>query len=159
MHTLKFMALSMLTLAVGLAADHPITIAGGSPLRVEHDSWHRKDDRTLATSVHGNTVSRVEVTSASGTLPPIVFNGEQLELHLTYGAIQLTVLTDPQGHDPVVRFDDKTSLKKHFRKKDSAAFESVESAASVQDLVLKKCGASQDLGAVSGHTVIVIHYE
>ncbi len=159
MHTLKFLALSVLTLSVGLAADHPIIISGGSPLRVEHDSWNRKDDHTLATSVHGNTVSRVEVTSASGTLPPIVFNGEQLELQLTYGAIHLTVLTDPQGHDPVVRFDSKTSIEKHFRKKDAAAFESVESASSVQELVLKKSGASQDLGSVSGHTVITIHYE
>jgi hypothetical protein len=159
MHTLKFLALSMLTLAVGLAADHPITISGGSPLRIEHDSWNRKDDHTLGTAVHGNTISRVEVTSASGALPPIVFNGEMLELHLTYGAIHLTVLTDPQGHDPIVKFDNKTSLKKHFRKKDATAFESVENAASVQELTLRKAGAPQDLGSVSGHTVIVIHYE
>lgn len=158
MHTLKFLALSALTLSVGLAADHPIIVSGGSPLRIEHDSWNRKDDHTLATTVHGK-VNRVEVTSASGAVPPIVFNGEMLELHLTYGAIHLTVLTDPQGQDPVVKFDNKTSLKKHFHRKDAAAYESVESAASVQDLVLKKAGASQDLGSVSGHTVIVIHYE
>ena len=158
MHTLKFIALSLLTISVGLAADHPITIAGGSPLRIEHDSWHRQDDHTLGTSVHG-MVRSVEITSASGVLPPIVFNGEQLELHLTFGAIHLTVITDPQGHDPVVRFDNKTSLKKHFRKKDATAFESVESAASVQELVLNKGGVSQDVGSISGHTVIVIHYE
>jgi hypothetical protein len=159
MHTLKFLTLSMLTLAVGLAADHPITVSGGSPLRIEHDSWKHKDDHTLATSIHGNTVTRVEVTSASGTLPPIVFNGEMLELHLTYGAIHLTVMTDAQGHDPVVKVDSKTSLKKHFRKKDAAAFESMENAASVQELTLQKAGTAQDLGSVSGHTVIVIHYE
>jgi|ERR1700690_2813133 len=158
MRILKFLALSALTISVSLAADHPITISGGSPLRVEHDSWNRKDDHTLATSVHG-TVRSVEVTSASGGLQPIVFNGEMLELHLTFGTIHLTVLTDPQGQDPVVRFDVKTSLKKHFRKKDATAFESVASDGSVQELVLKKGGASQDLGAISGHTVITIHYE
>jgi hypothetical protein len=159
MRTLKFMALSMLTLAVGMAADHPITVSGGSPLRSEHDSWNQQDDHTLGTTVHGNTVTRVEVTSASGALPPIVFNGEMLELHLTYGAIHLTVTTDATGHDPVVKVDSKTSLKKHFRRKDATAFESVANAASIQELTLQKAGASQDLGSVSGHTVIVIHYE
>lgn len=159
MHTLKFLALSMLTLSVGIAADHPITIAGGSPLTIHHDSWNPQDDQTLGSAVHDNTVTRVEVTSASGSLPTIFFKGEQLELHLTYGAIQVTVTTDQNGHDPVVKVDSNTSLKKHFHKKDANTFESVKQNASVQGLTLRQGGADKPLGPVSGHTVIIIHYE
>ncbi|MGO9096801.1 MAG: hypothetical protein ACLQGV_16470 [Bryobacteraceae bacterium] len=159
MRMLKLMSLWMLTLAVSMAADHPIIISGGSPLRLQHDSWNAQDDQTLATALHANTVTRVEVKSDGGAAAPIVFHGERLDLRLTYGSIQLTVTTDRNGHDPVVKVDKKTSLKKHFRRTDDATFESVRSDGSIQGVTILKAGANQPLGAVSGHTEIVIHYE
>ena len=158
MRMLKLMSLWMLTLAVSMAADHPIIISGGSPLRLQHDRWNPQDDQTLAT-LHGNTVTRVEVKSDGGAATPIVFRGERLDLRLTYGSIELTVTTDQNGHDPVVKVDKKTSLKKHFHRKDDATFESVRSDGSIQGVSIQKAGANQPLGAVSGHTEIVIHYE
>jgi hypothetical protein len=156
---LKFMSLWMLALAVSMAADHPIIISGGSPLRLQHDSWNVQDDQTLATTLHGNTVTRVEVKSDGGAAAPIVFHGEPLDLGLTYGAIHLTVATDQNGHDLVVKVDKKTSLKKHFRRTDDATFESVRSDGSMRGLTIRKAGAGQPLGSISGHTEIVIHYE
>lgn len=140
-------------------ADHPIIISGGSPLRIQHDSWHPQDDHTLGTGVHANTVTRVEVISDAGALPTIFFKGEQLELQLTYGDIHLNVSTDKNGQKPVVQFDGETSLKKHFRQKDAHTHESVKDDGSVQDLALRQGGVDQPLGALSGHTEIVIHYE
>jgi len=159
MRMLKFMSLWMLTLAVGMATDHPIIISGGSPLRIQHDSWNAQDDQTLATALHGNTVTRVEVKSDGGVAAPIVFNGEWLDLLLTYGTIHLTVTTDQNGHDPVVKVDKKTSLKKHFHRTDDATFESVRSDGTIRGVTIRKAGANQQLGSVSGHTEIVIHYE
>ncbi len=158
MQLLKFMTLSMLTLAVGMAADHPIIISGGSPLRIQHDSWNPRDDQTLGTALHTNTVTRVEVKSDAGS-SVITFSGEPLDLRLTYGPIHLTLTTDPHGHDPVLQVDQKTSLKKHFRRKDDATFESVRSGDSIKGVTLLKAGADQHLDPVSGHTEIVIHYE
>jgi hypothetical protein len=155
----KSMPLWMLTLAVSMAADHPIIISGGSPLRIQHDSWNARDDQTLATALHGNTVTRVEVKSDGGTPEPIVFHGERLVLRLTYGPIRLTVTTDQNGHDPVVKVDPKTSFQKHFRRTNDATFESLRSDGSIQGVSILKAGAGQSLGPVSGHTEIVIHYE
>jgi hypothetical protein len=148
----------MLTVAVGLAADHPITISGGSPLRLQHDSWDQKDDRTLGSKVHDSSVTAVEISSDAGALPAIAFNGEPLELHLTYGTIKLTITTGPKGEDPTIQVDEHTSLKKHFRRRDNNTFESVKSNATIQGLTVSKGGAAQSLGAISGHTVIVIRY-
>jgi hypothetical protein len=156
---LNLMTLSLLTLAVGLAADHPIIISGGSPLRIQHDNWNPMDDQTLGTILHTNTVTRIEVKSSSGTPDPIVFNSEQVELRFTYGGILVTVTTDQNGHDPLVAVDQKTSFKKHFRRKDPATFESVKANASIQGLTVLKAGIDQHLGVVTGHTEIVIHYE
>ena len=140
-------------------ADHPIIISGGSPLRIRHDSWHPHDDRTLGSGVRANTVTRVDVMSDAGTLPTIFFKGQQLDLHLSYGDIHLDVNTNPNGQEPVVKFDGKTSLKAHFRKKDAHTHESVKDDGAVQNLVLRQGGVDMPLGAVSGHTEIVIHYE
>jgi hypothetical protein len=156
---LKFISLWTLALAVSMAADHPIIISGGSPLRIQHDSWNVQDDQTLATALHGNTVTRVEVKSDGGVAAPIVFNGERLDLRLTYGTIHLKLTTDQNGHDPVLKVDKKTSLKKHFHRTDDATFDSVRSDASIQGLTIRKAGAGQPVGSVSGHTEIVIHYE
>ncbi len=157
MRTLKFVALSMLTLAVGLAADHPITISGGSPLTVEHDSWKQKDDHTLGTAVKG-TVTRIDVTSNGHVFDSIVFNGERLDLHLTYGAIQLAVTTDAQGRNPAVTVDSETSLKKHFSHQGNQ-FVSKQSGAAVQGLTILKADADQTPSPIANHTVIVIHFE
>ena len=157
MHTLKFMALSMLTLSLGLAADHPIIISGGSPLTIEHDSWNQRDDQDLGTTVTG-TVTRIDVTSNGKTFDPILFKGEQLELHLTFGAIQLTVVTDSAGQNPLVTFDSKTSLKKHFSRKGNQ-YISKKNSSSIQGFSILKVGADQTPSPISNHTQIVIHFE
>jgi hypothetical protein len=157
MHMLRFLTLSMLTLAVGLAADHPIIISGGSPLVLDHDSWNQRDDQNLGSTASG-TVTSIEVTSNGHAFPPIVFKGEALDLHLTYGSIQLTVATDGQGHNPLVAVDSKTSFKKHFNHT-GTQFVSKQKSASIQGLRILKAGIDQTPGPISNHTVIVIHYE
>ncbi len=157
MHALKFPALLMLALAVGMAADHPIIISGGSPLRIQHDSWDQKDDQTLASSFHG-TVTSVEVKSDKGT-QFIMFTGQQLDLRLAFGKIGVSVLTDANGHDPVLKVDAKTSLQKHFQRTDPATFESHEANAAIRNVTLLKGGADQRIPRVGGHTEVVIHYE
>jgi hypothetical protein len=157
MYTLKFLALSMLTMAVGLAADHPITISAGSPLTIEHDSWNQKDDQNLASAATG-TVTRIEVTSNGKTFDPILFKGEQVELHLTCGAIQLAVITDSQGQNPLVTFDSKTSLKKHFNHNGNQ-FISKKNGGAIQSLSILRVGADVTPSPISNHTVIVIHLE
>jgi hypothetical protein len=157
MHMLRFLTLSMLTLAVGLAADHPIIISGGSPLVLDHDSWNQRDDQNLGSTVPA-AVTSIEVTSNGQAFPPIVFNGEALDMHLNYGTIQLTVVTDGQGHNLLVAVDSKTSLKKHFSHK-GTQFVSKQNGASLQGLSILKAGADQTPSPISNHTVIVIHYE
>ena len=157
MYTLKFLALSVLTLAVGLAADHPITISGGSPLTIEHDSWNEKDDQNLTSTVTG-TVTRIDVTSNGKTFDPILFKGEQVELHLTYGAIQLAVITDSQGQSLLVTFDGKTSLKKHFNR-NGHQFISKKDSGGIQSLSILRVGADVTPKPISNLTVIVIHFE
>ena len=157
MYTLKFLALSVLTMAVGLAADHPITISGGSPLTIEHDSWNEKDDQNLTSAVTG-TVTRIDVTSNGKTFDPILFKGEQVELHLSYGAIQLAVITDSQGQSLLVTFDGKTSLKKHFNR-NGHQFISKKDSGGIQGLSILRVGADVTPKPISNHTVIVIHFE
>ena len=147
----------MLTLSVGLAADHPIIISGGSPLVLEHDSWHQRDNQDLGTDIDG-TVTSIEVTSNGQAFPAIAFKSEQIEVHLTYGTIQVSVATDGEGHHPIVTVDSSTSLKKHFSRK-GAQFVSKQSSASIQGLSILKAGVEQAPSPISGHTVIVIHYE
>ena len=157
MHTLKFLALSMLTLSVSLAADHPITISGGSPLVFDHDSWQQRDDHDLGSAVAG-TVTGIDVTSNGHAFPRIVFKGEQLELHLRYGTIQVTVATDSEGHNAIVTVDNSTSLKKHFSHK-GTQFVSKQNGASIQDLSILKAGVDQAPSPITKHTEIVIHFE
>ncbi len=159
MRMLKFMVLSALTLAVGLAADHPLIISGGSPLRIQHDSWAPQDDQTLASAAKGGTVTRVEISTNAGSVETIFFNGEKLELSLSYGSIGVTVTTDDKGHNPVLKLDSKTSLKQHFHKVDDATFESVSAKGSFKNLTLTKGGTAQKLGKITGHTEITVHYE
>jgi len=157
MHTLKFLGLAALTLSVGLAADHPIIISGGSPLTIEHDSWNQKDDQNLTSAVTG-TVTRIEVTSNGKTFDPIPFKGEQVELRLTYGAIQLAVITDSQGQNPLVTFDAKTSLKKHFNHSGNK-FISRKDSGGIEGLSILRVGTDVTPGPISNHTMIVIHFE
>lgn len=159
MHAFKLMALSMLTLAVGLAADHPITISGGSPLTIEHDSWdpNPPDDQHRG-STFRDYVTRVVIASDSGAIAPIEFKKERLELELTYGTIQLNVVTGRNGQDPVVTVDPKTSFTKHFHPDGNKVVSNVDGPP-VQGLTVKKAGNPQTLlPAPSGHTVIVICY-
>jgi len=91
MRMLNFLALSMLTLSVGLAADHPIIISNGSPLTIEHNSWKPIDDNHLGSSVT-DTVTRVVIASNASPKPRrFDFNQEKLTLTLTYGTVNLTV--------------------------------------------------------------------
>jgi hypothetical protein len=157
MRTLKFVALSVLTLAVGLAADHPITVSGGSPLILDHDSWDRKDDYTLGTTVPGNTVTYIDGTTDGRPFGPIDVKGQPLNLSLTFGAIKLTVTIDQHGQ-PVVAVDSNTSLSNDFTRNGNQ-FVSNDTKSSIQGLAIIVAGVDKTPSPIANHTVIRIHYE
>ncbi len=161
MHEFKLLTLAVLTLSVGLAADHPITISGGSPLTIEHDKWdpNPPDDRHLGSTFH-DFVTRVAVTTTNGASKPIVFSSEQLDIDLTYGGIHLTVTTDSKGQNPVLQLLGSTSFKKDFHPSANQFVSNIgASSIHIDTLTVKKAGVPQPLIlAPDGHTVIVICY-
>jgi len=157
MRMLKLMALLTLTLAVGVAADHPITVSGGSPLRLVHDNWNPMDDHTLGSKVHTNTVGQVQVTSDGSKPVTIGFNGQQLEINLTYGSLQVNIITNKKGHDPVLKITG--SFHNDFHRVDANTFESNVSDASIQGVTVAKAGVAQNIGPLSGHIVIAVSYK
>jgi hypothetical protein len=156
MHTLKFMALSMLTLAVGLAADHPITIAGGSPITMEHDNWYRINDHNLGSNIKDIATKVVIASEASTTPTTIPLDGEKLKLTFGYGTDKLTVKANHKNGKEVV-VTTKKSLANDFQQ-NNHQYVRDEPGASITNVAVQKGTASPTPVPVSGHTKITICY-
>jgi hypothetical protein len=140
MRMLNLFALSMLTLSVGLAADHPITISNDSPLTLGHDSWKPINDQQVSSSVT-DTVRRVAVSSDTTGPWLLNFNGEAFTLDLDYGSTHLTV-TANNGKAAVVTVDPNTSFQKHFDFKNNQ-YISKNPNATITNVTVKKAGVDQ----------------
>lgn len=155
MRALNFVALSMLTLSVGLAADHPIIISNDSPLKIEHDQWKQNDDQHLGTNDHNDNVARVAISSAGKALPPINFKHEMLKLDLDYGNLHLTVTTGANGQDPVLTIN--KSFKNDFQRQNNR-FVSNDSSSAIANVTVQKAGVKQDVAPVVWPSKITICY-
>ena len=163
MRTLKFMALSMLTLTVGLAADHPITIAGGSPLTISHEKWKSIDKHNLGSKLTYH-VHRVVVQWT--TVPDTGHHswwedfqqGERLDLSLTYGTVQLSVAAnhDNTGQSIVVTTTNK-SFPDDFQPNGNDYVRD-EPGAKVTNVTVKKNNNDLGVPPFSGHTQITFCY-
>jgi len=140
MRTLNIFALSMLTLSVGLAADHPITISNDSPLTLGHDRWKPRDDHNLDSGIT-DTVRRVAIWSDGGGPWLLNFSGEPFTLDLDYGPTHLTV-TANNGKAAVVTVDPQTSFHNHFTIKNNQ-YVSNNSSDSIQSVIVTKAGVDQ----------------
>ncbi len=155
MRTLNFLALSMLTLSVGLAGDHPIIISNDSPLKIEHDKWKQNDDQHLGSKIH-DSVTRVAISSAGKALPPINFNHEMLTLDLNYGDLHLTVTTGANGQDPVLTIN--KSVKNDFQLQKNAFVSNDKSSTIDKKVTVLKANADQGVSDVLEPSRITICY-
>jgi hypothetical protein len=162
MRKLRYMLLWMPVLAAipVLAADHPITVSGGSPLVIQHEEWvSGADDVSLGTKYDNAAVTYIEVKVDSRAPRTILFNHERCEVSLKYGAIVLQIQTEEHGRMLRIKTDGATQFSKHFRRRDKGTFESLVSDRGIENLQILKTGVDQQVPAPSGHVEIVIHYE
>lgn len=143
-----------------LAADHPITVSGGSPLVVQHEEWvPGGDDHSLSTKYENARVTYVEVKLGSQAPRVIRFNQERCEISLQYGTISLQIQTEDRGRALRIRTDGATHFSRHFRRRDKGAFESLVADQRIENLKILKAGVDQQVPAFAGHIELLIHYE
>ena|ERR1017187_6393728 len=161
MHKLNLLVLSMLTLSVGLAADHPITISGGSPLTISHESWKSIDKHNLGSNllehVH-RVVVQWDTDTGHHSWKKDFQQGERLDVSLTYGTVQLSVAAnhDNAGQSIVV-----TSTNKSFPddfQQNGNDFVRNETGATVANVTVKKNNNDLNVPPFSGHADIKICY-
>jgi len=160
MRTLTFLGLSMLTLSLGLAADHPITISGGTPLTISHERWKAIDKHNVGSNLPPDHVHRVVVQGDTDTghqawksdFQP----GERLDLSLTYGTVQLTVAANHIAGQDIVVTTNK-SFPDDFQQNGND-FVRNETGAKVTNVTVKKNNNGLNIPPFSGHADITICY-
>ncbi len=162
MSTLKYTGLftAVLAAASGLAADRPITISRGSPLRVAHAAgWDPDSDNHQFAPKTKGTLTSIDVQQGNAAPQRVDCMGSVCEVTLTYGDIQpLKAFTNPQGKNLKIRSDPKKFLQ-HFHIKDAATFES-NADSIITNLAITKAGQPViQIAAPASPTVITIHYD
>jgi hypothetical protein len=155
---LKYMSLLLAAIPV-LAADHPITVSGGTPLMITHEEWvPGGDDQSLGTKYDKASVTYIEVTLGSLALKPIQVGRKPCTISFQYGGMGIDIRTTHGGRMLRIKTDGR--LSRDFKQTDKGTLVSAVTDQHVSKLQVT--GAASDPGIPAGfvgHVEIKIHYE